>query len=125
MLDTIKRYELNDYIDLDSLKEYGFKEGGFIYKDSKKVFLSHMLKDDISIHMEIKVNEDGSLEFDDFDSIYVLDEEFLQPYMPFYQDKTFGFLKAVIHSYNCFMDTLVEAGILKEKELEKVKTLKR
>lgn len=52
-------------------------------------------------------------EWNDFDYILVLDEDFGQPYGPFYHfmngeiEKPWGYLKEVIEAYNEFMSSLI------------------
>ena len=117
----IKKYDLNDNLTIKKLKKNNFKEGGFIKEiPSPKYYYNRYLIDDIELHIEIVINSDNSFTFDDFDNVLVLDENFCQPYFPFYENKKgFPFLNKVIIEYNNAMDELVKKGILKEKKLEK------
>ena len=77
--------------------------------------VSYISKDAIygthkTIASRISVNvgfpEDLS-KWDSFDHVLVLDEDFGQPYTPFYSGKyTSAFLERVITNYNAFMDSL-------------------
>lgn len=127
MKPEIKKYELSDKITIKKLKKNNFKEGGFM-KDipSPKYYYNKNLIDDIELHIEININPDGTFNFDDFDNIIVLDDNFCQPYYPFYESKeVFSFLNKVIKEYNKTMDELVEKGIFKEKILEKANDNKK
>ena len=121
MKPEIKKYELSDKITIKKLKKNNFKEGGFM-KDipSPKYYYNKNLIDDIELYIERTFN------FDDFDNIIVLDDNFCQPYYPFYESKEeFSFLNKVIKEYNKTMDELVEKGIFKEKILEKANDNKK
>ena len=127
MKPEIKRYELNDNVTIKKIKKNNFNEGGFMEKIiSPKYHYSKYLLDDIEIHIEIGVNLDETLYFDDFDNIVVLDDNFCQPYYPFYENENgFPYLNKVILEYNKTMDGLVKKGIFKEKTLEKENNNKR
>ena len=121
MREIIKRYVLNDNVNVEKLVSNYFSAGGFMKEiPSPKYSFSHYLIDEIEINIEIAVNSDGSLYFDDYDSIYIIDDNFGQPYYPFYNEKFDNpFINKVIVKYNEFMDEFVKKGILKELVLEK------
>ena len=123
----IKRYTLNDNISINKLKKNGFKEGGFIKEiPIPKYFYNEFLVYDIELHIEIAINSDGTFTFDDYNNIYVIDDNFGQPYYPFYSDNhEFEVLNKVITRYNQVMDKFVEKGILKSKELENEDKVKK
>lgn len=117
MREQIKRYELNKDVTVEKLKENGFKEGG-IMKElvSPKYHLNKCLVDDIEMLIEI----DTTLAFDDTENILVLDDDFCQAYGEFYNKEADDpFLNKVITKYNQVMDELVDKGIFHEKRLEK------
>ena len=142
MIKTVKRYILNDDVTKEKIEAFGFREGGFIKSLPRpKYFFNGHLHGDIEIHIEIVENTDGTFFFDDYYCVYVIDDEFCQPYYPFYaagkdlddnidpcntyyaEGKHLNFLNTVITRYNELMDALVEKGILQEKPLEKTKVL--
>ena len=88
MRKKIKNYKLTEDISIEKIKEIGFKKGGFMKEiPSPKYTYRKSLLDEIELCIEISVNEDNSLSFDDFNNILVLDEDFCQPYIPFYDEK--------------------------------------
>lgn len=112
----IKRFKLKEGRPVpDDVIQYGFRKGGsWIHKDAA-AFVSKVLRKadkryrdyDISFNMCFRKNPE---EFNDFDNVLVLDEEFGQPYTPFYgymgnnDDKEpFPFLAWVISEYNEWM----------------------
>ena len=117
----IKKYKLNENVSIETLKKNGFKEGGFMNEvPSPKYKYNKYLVDDIELCIEISVNEDKSLSFDDFNNVLVLDDEFCQPYTDFYNTQNpdsivSGYLNRVISKYNEEMDELVKKGILQEQ----------
>lgn len=115
-----KRYTLSDNVTKEKLEEAGFRKGGFMSGiPFPKYFYNQCLCKDIELHIEVRNNSDGTFFFDDQYSTYVIDDEFGQPYYPFYtKDENFPFLNKVILEYNKVMDKLVEKGILKELVLE-------
>lgn len=121
MREIIKRYVLNEDVNVDKLISNYFSEGGFMKEiPSPKYSYGHYLIDEIEINIEIAVNSDGTLYFDDYDSIYIIDDTFGQPYYPFYnKDFENPFINKVIVKYNEFMDEFVKKGIFKEMVLEK------
>ena len=127
MKKKIKGYTLSDNMTINKLKKNGFKEDDFINKiPTPKYYYNEFLVYDIELHIEIAVNSDGTFNFDDIDNIYVIDDNFGQPYYPFYSDNhEFGFLNKVIFRYNQVMDKFVEKGILKSKELENEDKVKK
>ena len=110
-----KRFILNDNFDIEKLENYGFKSGGWLIKTNlPKYYINGVLLNDIEIHLEI-VLKDNKLLFDDQNNVLVIDDNFGQPYTPFYESMYgFVFLNEVIDKYNEFMNNLVNKGILKE-----------
>lgn len=121
VLKQIKRYELameNKDELVKKLEKLGFKNGSWLkeYKDKDVMSRYFCLVDNIELHITFNI---GDMTFDDYDDVLVLDDSFCQPYTPFYTEndlKTFSFLEKVIKAYNRNMDTLVDAGILKNKK---------
>ena len=115
-----KNFSLSDDISIDKLIDAGFKLGGWIKDvEGPKYYICKNLIGDIEIQLEISV-KDNYYEFDDFKNIYVIDDNFCQPYIPFYtSDYGFAFLNDVIDKYNDFMDNLVNKNILIENKLER------
>lgn len=126
MREIIKRYELKDGVTQNDIQNSGLKYtvNGITAKPGiPRYYCFKHLCSAIELHIEIIIGEDGSLIFDDFKSVYVLDEDFCQPYGPFYNDKLDApVLNNVIKRYNAEMDKLVEKGIFVEKVLENIET---
>lgn len=108
----IKRYKLKDGITREQLLKYGFKEGGIWIKKDAELFLAHCFEYK-AINFEFSINIAFSTsEWNDFDNVLILDEDFCQPYTPFYgknYDKeiiNFPALEYVIEKYNEFMSGL-------------------
>ena len=107
----IKRYKLKDGVTYEFLLANGCKEGGAWIDESAVFYISKPLVDEVSLN--IAFPKDLS-RWDDFDYILVLDEDFGQPYTPFYHyaqtrirgGKPFKFLQMVINKYNKVMDSL-------------------
>ena len=130
MLNNIKRYELSDNLTVAELKEVGFKKGGWIPEISEpKMNYTRVLIDDIELHIEVSVIDGKVSNFDDYNNIYIFDDNYGQAYTPFYDStSSFPYLDRVISRYNEEMDKLVTKGILKSVSLEekqKVKALKQ
>ena len=127
MRKTIKRYELNEDINICKLENNKFKR---IEPNNKehllKYFYEEELIDDIELQIEIDIDQEGRFIFDDHnrENVLLYDDAFEQPYGAFYnEDRDFPFLNDLIDLYNSTMDSLVEKGILREKVLKKEKTL--
>ena len=106
----IHRYKLKDGATIEKItKEFRkrhipLKSGGTYINKNAAYCTFKNLADDISVN--IAFPEDLS-EWDDFEYVLVLDENFGQPYTPFYESKEpFMFLLNVIGRYNKFMDSL-------------------
>lgn len=114
----IKRFKLKEGRPTqEDFERYGFREGGtWIIKDAKW-FISKIIRkkdksyQDYEFSFSMAFQED-LLKFNDFDNILVLDEEFCQPYTPFYgymenngNKEPFPFLAWVISEYNEWMSS--------------------
>ena len=115
----IKRFKLKDNITKEELISLGFKSGGSWIKKDAELFLSKYFyykeahfEYSIGIAFSHDIND-----WNDFDNVLILDEDFCQPYTPFYGDnygeeiKDFPALENVIFKYNEFMSGL---GIFEE-----------
>lgn len=104
----INTYKLKDGIVVEDLEKLGFKEGSWLseYKDIECMSKSMLIHDDIRLYMIIRTNPIG---FNDFEDTLVLDDDFAQPYTPFYGNnyknnvEGFPFLEKVIDRYNNVM----------------------
>ena len=114
-----KRFVLNHNITIDKLEEVGFKKGGWINGvDTPKYYINGNLLNNFDIHLEITTLDDEMV-FDDSNNVYVIDEDFGQPYTPFYECEVgFKVLNMVIDKYNEFMSNLVNEGVLQELVFE-------
>ena len=115
----IKRFKIRDGVTKDDLLALKFKSGGtWIIKDAElyrcRIFEYKPTDFEYSINIAFSNNIS---EWNDFDNVIILDEEFLQPYTPFYGDNfgkeitDFPALEHVIQNYNEFMISL---GIFEE-----------
>ena len=115
----IKRFKLKDNVTRDDLIARGFRNGGSWIKKDAELFLSRCFEYketefeySISIAFSSDIND-----WNDFDNVLVLDEDFCQPYTPFYGDNygkditDFPTLENIIFKYNEFMSGL---GIFEE-----------
>lgn len=116
MNNKVKRYELNDNVTVDMLEKNGFRECGFIDAITKpKYYYSQYLSLNVYVQIEIAVKNDETLYFDDYISVSVIEDNFGQPYYPFYdKDQDFDYLNSIIDKYNSIMDKFMEGGIFTE-----------
>ena len=96
----VKSYKIKEDTTIQSILDNGFK-----YSLDKKYLTKYIiLKSDITLY--IKIPLENILLFDDINNIDVLDDDFCQPYTPFYnnydKDISVGnkFLIDVIKRYN-------------------------
>ena len=110
-MSIVNKYKMKPGISMDDiLNELREKNlpigthGTYISKDAKYSTFKHLIDD---IEVCIAFPEDLSV-WDDFDHILVMDDNFGQPYYPFYkiEEKQFPFVLNVAGCYNKFMDTL-------------------
>lgn len=110
----IKRYKLRDDVTKDELLQCGLKEGGTWIKKDAKIFLTQCF-DYKKAHFEFSINiafDSNIGDWNDFDNVLVIDENFCQPYTPFYgknygkEINDFAALEYVIQKYNEFMSGL-------------------
>ncbi len=106
----INTYKLKNGVSKEDLSKLGFREGSWhsLYEGTDCMSKFINLYDSIELHITIKTNP---IKFDDFEDTLVLDDDFCQPYTPFYGDnykkdvKDFSFLEKVIDRYNQVMDS--------------------
>lgn len=115
-----KEFVINSNVTISKLEEVGFKKGGWINGvNEPRYYINDNILDEIDIHIEISI-VDNNINFDDLKNVYIIDENFGQPYTPFYESEFgFKFLNNVIDNYNKYMNNLVNKGILQEKIKEK------
>ena len=113
----INRYKLKDGVTEQDLSKYRLRNGGSYIMADATTFLSEKLIKDMCFPKNLH-------KWNDFDYILVLDEEFGQPYTPFYKfidGETPGnispFLRRVIVNYNRVMDSFDFLEKLPGKEL--------
>ncbi len=105
MAQKIKRFRLKPDADVSSVPE---KVLTYVHKDAIRGFW-HTLKDEITVNI---VFPENLAEWNDFDYILVLDEDFGQPYTPFYnflnwpEKGSFPYLGNIVKAYNEFMSSL-------------------
>ena len=110
----IKRYSIKKEVVVDDIIAAGGKEGGtWINKESKFLLSKYCYykPTDFEFSINIAFKQDIK-DWDDFENVLVLDEDFCQPYTPFY-GKNFGAdifnfptLEYCVEQYNKFMDSL-------------------
>ena len=110
----IKRFKLKDNITKDNLIALKFRNGGSWIKKDAELCLSKYFeykKYDFEYSIGIAFSSNIN-DWNDFDNVLVLDENYCQPYTPFYGDnygkdiKDFPVLETVIDNYNKFMSSL-------------------
>ena len=106
---AINKYRIKEGTTIeDILKELKAKniqnaEGGsWVNKNAYHVLWKVLVS---SIEVDIALPKDLS-EWDDFDYVLVMDDDFGQPYTPFYSEESFPALLNIIGHYNKFMDSL-------------------
>jgi hypothetical protein len=105
----INRYRLKDGITEDDISKYHLKPGGHHIAADAGVFIWTSIGPDISL--DVGFPKDLS-KWDDFNYVTVFDEDFGQPYLPFYKyldgteaNNVSPFLRRVIKNYNKVMDS--------------------
>lgn len=118
----INHYKLNPNISIERLEELGFKSGGWMPNiESPKMMFMGLLTSDIELYIEINTN---TFEFDEYENIFILDNNFGQPYYPFYKENDdSNYVRSARDSYNRIMDSLANNGLfIKTKGRAKKKT---
>lgn len=101
----VKKYKLKNNLKIDDILSCGFE-----YSLDRK-YLTKFVKLKGSIILYIKIPLVSLYSFDFYNDIDVLDDDFCQPYMPFYNsyDSEVNhkcYLMDVIHRYNEEMDSI-------------------
>lgn len=106
----VNRYRVKDGASIEELMSSGF-ELGYSFVNKNAYCCKHKLFHYKYLEFSIYASFPKDLtQFDDFDYVLVLDEDFAQPYTPFYN--SFGeytkqeYVVAVIEAYNNFMDSI-------------------
>ena len=123
MIKQIKRFKLKDGVTIDDIKkEYkSLREGGsWIHQDAVyNIFRDVTPQNSRGSEISVCVGfPNDLLKWDDYNFVLVLDEEFGQPYTPFYGDdneEPFPFLAGVIRRYN---EVMGRFSFLEEKMTE-------
>ena len=120
----IKRYKLKPNVTKEQLEKYGYKDGGsWIFKGCKHFISKYFHINYLCKYTENKVRKcsfefsvdigftDDINNWNDYDNIIVLDEDFCQPYTPFYTEfennvTDFPCLEKTVETYNDYMDSL-------------------
>ena len=114
----INRYKFCDGVTEEIkgiLQSLGFHPGSWKRKDDHDwMSIWRPLYDSIEVHVDFDLT---TKQWDDFENVLVFDDDFGQPYTPFYsywngEIQEFPVLEAVVREYNRFMDSLVAKGIL-------------
>lgn len=115
----IKRFKIRDGVTKEELIALGFKSGGSWIIKCAKLF-KHKIFEYRPADFEYSINiafGDNIGEWNDFDNVLILDEDYGQAYTPFYGDNfgeevnNFPCLENVIRNYNKFMSSF---GIFEE-----------
>lgn len=114
----IKRFKLKDNITKENLIALGFRNGGSWIKKDAELFLNKCIEYDRYFEYSIGIAFSSDInDWNDFDNVLVMDEDFGQAYYPFYGENygkdidDFPALEDVILKYNEFMSGL---GIFEE-----------
>jgi len=112
----IMGYKLNPSVCKEQLLENKFRVGSWRHGDSADEWYSKwwILQDEIGMTVHINIT---TKQWDEFEDTDVIDEDFGQPYGPFYHcyyngAQTFECVDRVIEAYHKRMDALVDLGIL-------------
>ena len=111
-----KSYKLKYVPTAEQLIKLGARPGGIWFNRSPGWYISITREfpnscGDFSIYIGFPDFEKGLAEWDDFNYVLVLDDDFGQPYTPFYGEnykkdiQDFPCLEFVIEKYNEFMDS--------------------
>ena len=101
-----KKYKLKENITIQDLKRLGFRDGGWTNNVPKpKMCLRTNLEDSIKLNIEINTD---TFDFDFDNNIVILDDDFCQYYIPFYEDtdKVSKYCAKIRSKYNEKMDSL-------------------
>ena len=104
------RYRVKDGASIEGILSNGFNPG-YTFVNKNAYLCKHKLFHYKDLEFTIYVSFPKDLtQFDDFDYVLVLDEDFAQPYTPFYnsfgKDVKHEYVAAVIEAYNNFMNSI-------------------
>ena len=103
---NIKEYVLKEKISVNDLLQDGFNQA---FDNKNKYYKCFGLKNDINVMIEVKViNRNNKIELLD---IWILDDDFGQPYLPFYrlqkgEIECNPFLQQIVEEYNHKMSNI-------------------
>lgn len=109
----IKRFKLRDGVTEEKLIKYGCKQGGTWVTENAILFTRKWDKFKPT-HFEFTIyvtfNKDVQ-DWNDYDNVLILDEDFCQPYEPFYlhyneEVENFPTLEYLVEKYNEYMSSL-------------------
>lgn len=111
----IRRFRIRPDVTWDDIIKAGAEEGGtWIHKESKmylhKFYCIRRISFEFTIYVALL---DDLTKWNDFDNVLVLDDDFGQPYTPFYNDwdkgecdDSFAACYEVVKAYNEFLSSL-------------------
>lgn len=114
-----KSYKLKYVPTVQQLRDAGFRPGGSWMHENAFMFAERCFAYELSVSICFFPDLDV---WDDFHNILVLDEEFGQPYTPFYSEnykkdiKDFPVLEYCIRQYNDFLDSFDFLEEVKEED---------
>ena len=114
-----KSYKLKYVPTVQQLRDAGFRPGGSWMHENAFMFAERRFAHKLSVSICFLPDLDV---WDDFNNILVLDEEFGQPYTPFYSEnykkdiKYFPVLESCIRQYNDFLDSFDFLEEIKEED---------
>ena len=118
----MKRYRIKENTTVADILATGAREGGSWINKESKYFINHPCyykKNRFEFDIGVAFKENVT-DWNDFDNVIVLDEDFCQPYTPFYGDNYgkditgFDTLIYCIEQYNAFLDSLPFIEEIKE-----------
>ena len=106
MNNTIKRFKLKDGVTIEALRNGGCTDGG-THVNENAIIGDHLWGAVDSIDFDVAFPADLTL-WNDFDYVLVLDDDFGQPFTPFYEYlndccQLYPFLEKVVNAYNTWM----------------------
>ena len=110
----VNRYELEENVTIETLKEAGFRE----IKSGNRIILSYYreLIKDIDLFIEFDITNPNIITFDVDKNISVIDDICGQYLNAFYDNVDNDYINRVVRRYNEVMNSLVNKGIFKVKE---------
>lgn len=112
----INKYELDEDVTIEKLVAAGFiavTNGN----QTSLVFCRELITD-IDLYVEFDITKSQTITFDEEKCVSVIDDEIGQYYSAFYRRVNSDFVERTTRRYNEVMNSLVNKGILKHKQLE-------